>query len=71
MLLSVVELHAVQFEIIGRKKEKQGEKPHDMPQLDEATGRNDLAIRWSFKNSIIFKLDIGVVVLLGTDKITY
>ena len=26
-------------------KEKQGEKPHDMPQLDETTGRNDLAIR--------------------------
>ena len=42
-----------------------------MPQLDEATGQNDFAIRGFFKNSIIFKRDMGVDVLLGTDKITY
>ena len=71
LLLSVVELHAVQFEMIWRKKEKQEEKLHDMPQLDEATGQNDFAIRGFFKNSIIFKRDMGVDVLLGTDKITY
>ena len=34
--MSVIELHAVQFEIINSMAKK--EKLHDIPQLDEATG---------------------------------